>query len=203
MKKDNLRSLGVGFLIASMITAAYATFVQGHLPIEGVTLPSLLNGQTTSQLQKQLKNSDITIESLKSESEQMDKTIQKLSSEKEKLKEKVDQQSESIAYLESLREKAGEDEQNSTDNANQTADETSQSLGDSGQSFTISPGENSSQIAKRLEEEGLVGSATEFQALIDQWQLSSLIQAGDYQLDASMTIHEIASQLTNGAYYYQ
>ena len=69
-------------------------------------------------------------------------------------------------------------------------------------SFTISDGENASDIAQRLESEGYIDSATELEDLIDQWDLSTVIVADTYDLNSDMSIHDIASIITQGAYYY-
>ncbi|MGX7108251.1 endolytic transglycosylase MltG [Facklamia miroungae] len=204
MKKENLRSLGVGLLIASLLTAAYATFVQGNVPIEGVTLPSLLNGQEASLLKDKVEKGEARLEKLTSEKEDLSQQVEKLTADKESLIEKLDKQRESIDYLESLRNKDDEtaDQDESSANSNEeSSNNSNQTLADG--SFVINQGESASQIAQRLETEGFIESATEFQNLIDQWQLGSLIQTGEYQLSSDMSIHEIASQLTNGAYYYQ
>ncbi|MCR8968733.1 endolytic transglycosylase MltG [Facklamia sp. 7083-14-GEN3] len=202
MKKENLRSLGVGLLIASLITAAYATFVQGHVPIEGVTLPSILNGQETSQLKEMVEESESSLDKLTSDNEELNRQLEKLTADNESLTERVANQRESIEYLESLRDEDTEDQDESVDlNSEAEREDNNQSSAEG--AFVVSEGENASQIAQRLETEGYISSAQEFQNLIEQWQLSSLIQTGEYQLNSDMTIHEIASQLTNGAYYYQ
>ncbi|MGF3066076.1 endolytic transglycosylase MltG [Facklamia sp. P12945] len=204
MKKEKLRSLGVGLLIASLLTAVYATFVQGYVPIEGVTLPSLLDGQETRQLKDKVKESEASLEKLTGDNENLKKQLEKVTTDNESLTEKVAKQRESIDYLESLRDESDntEEQDESIDSNDETASEDNNQASAEG-AFVIRQGENASQISQRLETEGYITSAQEFQNLIEQWQLSSLIQTGEYQLNSDMTIHEIASQLTHGAYYYQ
>lgn len=198
MSKQSLRSIGLGFLAASILTGAFAVFYQGNVPVDGVTLPSLLKGEHTQKLKEEESIAKADLESVSLERDELSSQISKLKDEQESLKSKVDKQNESIAYYESLKEKWDEsqlDEEMTEENpeADQPGDGT----------FVVNQGEGSAEIAGRLESEGYVESAAEFQELIDQWNLATVIQAGEYELTPDMSIHEIASQLTHGAYYYQ
>lgn len=198
MSKQSLRSIGLGFLAASILTGAFAVFYQGNVPVDGVTLPSLLKGEHTQKLKEEESIAKADLESVSLERDELSSQISKLKDEQESLKSKVDKQNESIAYYESLKEKWDEsqlDEEMTEENpeADQPGDGT----------FVVNQGEGSAAIASRLESEGYVESAAEFQELIDQWNLATVIQAGEYELTPDMSIHEIASQLTHGAYYYQ
>ena len=68
--------------------------------------------------------------------------------------------------------------------------------------FTISEGEDSTTIANRLAEEGIIQDSAELQEIIANWGLDKLIQAGEYELSPDMSVHQVAEILTNGAYYY-
>ena len=198
MSKQSLRSIGLGFLAASILTGAFAVFYQGNVPVDGVTLPSLLKGEHTQKLKEEESIAKADLESVSLERDELSSQISKLKDDQESLKSKVDKQNESIAYYESLKEKWDEsqlDEEMTEENpeADQPGDGT----------FVVNQGEGSAAIASRLESEGYVESAAEFQELIDQWNLATVIQAGEYELTPDMSIHEIASQLTHGAYYYQ
>jgi len=63
------------------------------------------------------------------------------------------------------------------------------------QPFTIEPGESVLSIAIRLEEVGLVRSATAFRAYLIYTGLDTSIQAGDYLLSPALSIVDIARKL--------
>ena len=63
------------------------------------------------------------------------------------------------------------------------------------QPFTIEPGEGVPSIAIRLEEVGLIRSATAFRAYLIYTGLDTSIQAGDYQLSPAQSIVDIAHEL--------
>lgn len=63
----------------------------------------------------------------------------------------------------------------------------------------VTPGQPVSQIAKNLEEEGLVKNAFAFRLLVSQMGIGKNIQAGDFRLSASLSSKEIAALLTHGA----
>ena len=63
------------------------------------------------------------------------------------------------------------------------------------QSFTIDPGEGVPSLAIRLEEVGLIRSATAFRAYLIYTGLDTSIQAGDYLLSPALSIVDIAREL--------
>lgn len=198
MSKQSLRSIGLGFLAASILTGAFAVFYQGNVPVDGVTLPSLLKGEHTQKLKEEESMAKADLESVSLERDELSSQISKLKDEQESLKSKIDKQNESIAYYESLKEKWDESQLDE-----ETTEENPEADPQGDGTFVVNQGEGSAEIASRLESEGYVESAAEFQELIDQWNLATVIQAGEYELTPDMSIHEIASQLTHGAYYYQ
>lgn len=198
MSKQSLRSIGLGFLAASILTGAFAVFYQGNVPVDGVTLPSLLKGEHTQKLKEEESIAKADLESVSLERDELSSQISKLKDDQESLKSKVDKQNESIAYYESLKEKWDESQLDE-----ETTEENPEADPQGDGTFVVNQGEGSAEIAGRLESEGYVESAAEFQELIDQWNLATVIQAGEYELTPDMSIHEIASQLTHGAYYYQ
>lgn len=204
MRKESLRSLGLGFLLAAILLAAHATFVQGHQPIEGVNLPSLLDGQDRSQLVEEQEKIKEQLKTLEKDKAQLTKDLDRLTMENGSLSEKIYKQDETITYLEKYKDKVEAMETSEEDDQEQTSqEETNQEQEDQETGFEVVTGQSSSQIAKNLQEQGFIKSADKFQDLIDQWNLSSLIQSGQYELNEDMSIHEIASILTNGAYFYQ
>lgn len=64
--------------------------------------------------------------------------------------------------------------------------------------FTVYPGESPFSVSERLEEAGLVSSARLFYAYIRYHDLGQKLEAGDYVLNPSMTIPEIAQALQHG-----
>jgi UPF0755 protein len=65
------------------------------------------------------------------------------------------------------------------------------------QPFSIAPGEGVPSIATRLEEVGLIRSATAFQDYLIYTGLDTSIQAGEYALSPSLSIVGIARELQN------
>jgi UPF0755 protein len=63
------------------------------------------------------------------------------------------------------------------------------------QPFTIEPGEGVPSIAIRLEEVGLIRSASAFRAYLIYTGLDTSVQAGDYQLSQALSIVDIAREL--------
>lgn len=63
------------------------------------------------------------------------------------------------------------------------------------QPFTIEPGEGVPSIAIRLEETGLIRSASAFRVYLIYTGLDTSVQAGDYQLSPALSIVDIASEL--------
>ena len=63
------------------------------------------------------------------------------------------------------------------------------------QPFTIEPGEGVPSIAIRLDEVGLIRSASAFRAYLIYTGLDTSIQAGDYQLSPALSIVDIAREL--------
>ena len=67
------------------------------------------------------------------------------------------------------------------------------------QIFVVYKGEGLSLIAQRLEDEGLVKSASAFKVLILVKNLSGKIQAGDFRINPSWTVEEVVYLLTHGS----
>ncbi|MBG9980069.1 endolytic transglycosylase MltG [Facklamia sp. DSM 111018] len=209
MKKQNLRSLGVGFLASSILAGAFAVFFQGHVPVDGITLPSLFEGQNTESFQEQYDKDQSTIAGLTQEKDEISRQkeefsnqVEQLKNDNESLQEKLDEQSNLQKDQED--ESVDEKEETSAEEVESNEEDTTEEVeAPEDGAFAITDGESSAEIASRLEETGYIDSASDFQELIDQWNLESVIQAGDYELSKDMSIHEIASELTNGVYYYQ
>lgn len=209
MNKSSLRSLALGFLASGIITGAYAIFFQGHVPVQGITVPSVLNSNSAThdeELAKYREEMSLLIterDTLEENQSAKDEEIASLAKENTGLESQVAEmqlENRSAASEDSSEQADTEDETLANDSDSETDDE-SENTGAEG-TFVIAQGETSVDIASNLESGGFIESASEFQALLDEWGLSSIIQAGTYELTADMSIHDIANELTNGAYYY-
>ncbi|MBS4455832.1 endolytic transglycosylase MltG [Tuanshanicoccus lijuaniae] len=187
MNKHTLKTLGIGFLLAGILTGVFAIFGQGHVPVSGMKVNSLFS-QNQSNEEELTKYRD-QISKLQEEKATLEKERQALSDKLEKNKNNNSSSDNSIAPTDGS--------ESTTDEASDTASEPAKEG-----TFTINSGETSSEIAKRLEEEGYIKSAAELQDLISQWDLDSRIVAADYELNSDMSVHQIAELITNGAYYY-
>lgn len=214
MKKSTLRNLGIGFLASAVITGLYTTFVQGNAPVPGVELNSIFEG-TSAKTESQLAEREAEVqslvsdrESLLSEREQLDESFSVISS----LEGEIASLQRDNASLTRLT--GNQDETTPTNDTDNEGDEsqgqelteeattTPEAEPDTVGSFTVESGSTSSDIAQQLESQGFIASASEFQELLDAWGLHESIQSGTYNLNSDMSIHDIASILTNGAYYY-
>ncbi len=65
--------------------------------------------------------------------------------------------------------------------------------------FVIAKGAGVSEIGQKLKEENLIKSALAFKTYVNQYNLSSKIQAGSYKLSPSMSIKDIVNNLQSGS----
>lgn len=208
MNKSTLRSLALGFLASGILTGAYAIFFQGNVPIQGVTIPSVLNSSSATHEEELAQYRD-EMSSLIAERDALEEKQVTKDEEIASLTEKNTGLENQIAELQ-LENRSlssdGDGEQSETEDETTTEDstdeETENSTSSTSGTFVISQGETSVDIASNLEAQGFVESAAEFQALLDEWGLNSIIQAGSYEISSDMTIHDIANEITHGAYYY-
>lgn len=208
MNKSTLRSLALGFLASGILTGAYAIFFQGNVPIQGVTIPSVLNSSSATHEEELTQYRD-EMSSLIAERDTLEENQVTKDEEIASLTEKNTGLENQIAELQ-LENRSlssdGDGEQSETEDETTTEDstdeETENSTSSTSGTFVISQGETSVDIASNLEAQGFVESAAEFQALLDEWGLNSIIQAGSYEISSDMTIHDIANEITHGAYYY-
>lgn len=208
MKKNTLRSLGIGFLSAGILSGAFAIFVQGQAPVEGLQVNSLLG----SADQEQISQYEEQVSSLVAERDSLNESLnsgdnQDESSTDEQVRSLTEANESLLARLENNGAETNNDESDTENNNEESAGteetgEAAEAQPDLEGSVTISSGEASSDIASRLESDGFITSAAEFQSLLDEWDLNAVIQAGDFELNSDMSIHDIASIITDGAYYY-
>lgn len=212
MKKKTLQHLGLGFLASALITGGFEVFARGNAPVSGMDVQSIFNNN-----EDKLKEQSSEISTLSQEKDSLDQKVKELNTEIESLKKENDDISEKAKKLDkenaSLKmDLYGEDAVNTEENG-PSSDDNSTSQTDTNDSetnngekvsgtFSIQEGSTSSDIAQGLQEAGFINSAQEMQELIDQWQLNEFIQANDYELTSDMSMDEILSTITNGAYYY-
>jgi len=64
--------------------------------------------------------------------------------------------------------------------------------------FVVAPGESAGDIAANLQRAGLISDASLFRMLVKYYDLSSRLEAGEYELAPTMTMMEIAEKLQHG-----
>lgn len=214
MNKSTLRSLALGFLASGILTGAYAIFFQGNVPVQGITVPSVLK-VNESQHAEELAQYRDEMSSLITERDSLEVTNENLGEEVSSLTKAQSDLENELAALD-LDRRSSESNEDATDDESTNEAETeteedtevanSETEPESSEAvsgtFSISQGQSSVDIANQLEAEGYIDSAFEFQSLLDEWGLNSILQAGSYELDSNMSIHDIATELTHGAYYY-
>ncbi|MCW6663514.1 endolytic transglycosylase MltG [Aerococcaceae bacterium NML190073] len=218
MKKTTLRSLGLGFLASAILTGAFAIFIQGKVPIQGVNVASVLNGAND----KELSSYKDAASSLLAEKSNLESTKNTLNESLNSLKEAASKQSSELASMKkasslasiSASSQSGDsasDESSSesvaaegtdTDTTTPTTETTPPPAPAVSGTFVVHDGDNSSSIAQRLFAEGYISSVEEFEAVVDEWNLSRILQAGSYQFNSNMGVHAILEELTHGLYYY-
>ena len=215
MNKNTLRTLALGFLSSAILTGLYATFIQGHVPVRGVNVHSVLNNQSvpneiTSQYESNLSSLKEENKALSSLNESYAKSIKELESTSQESQQNAIASSSSSENTSSTMDETDSSAEESVttteDNFNSEDSETAASSiatdPNTAIDFTVSPGETSIDIAYRLEAEGIISSAQELQDLFEYWDLETVLQDGTYELYPGMSIHEIAEILTHYTYYY-
>ena len=221
MNKRSLRTLGLGFLGSAILTGAFAILVQGNVPVQGVKVSSVLGGANTQELNSfkevnssllaEKSNLEATKNTLNESLNSLKEAASKQSSELASYKKVASSLAASASNSSSSSDESGADESSSTETASTTTTETttgettqqstSSTPATSG-AFTVSPGETSDEIGMRLVAEGYISDFDEYKYIVDYWDLSSVLQAGTYQLDSNMGANAILEALTHGAYYY-
>lgn len=64
--------------------------------------------------------------------------------------------------------------------------------------ITVSPGEGPADIGERLEEAGVITSATQFRILVSLMGFDRLLQAGEYEFRRDMPVLEVVYRMRNG-----
>lgn len=209
MNKSNLRSLGLGFLVSGAILGGYTLFAEGQ-PHTPATNTNESSQEDNSQYKEEIASLKADKEKLESENDKLKANQSSTDSDNSDDKQSrptvssADETDTSSGEESSQNDASQNDDSQSEETSNPNNSDNQDQLEEpqySG-SFTISDGENASDIAQRLESEGYIDSATELEDLIDQWDLSTVIVADTYDLNSDMSIHDIASIITQGAYYY-
>lgn len=218
MNKRSLRTLGLGFLGSAILTGAFAILVQGNVPVQGVKVSSVLGGANTQELNSfkevnssllaEKSNLEATKNTLNESLNSLKEAASKQSSELASYKKVASSSAASASNSSSSSDESNADESSSTETASSTTAETTtgettqQSTPSTSGTFTVSLGETSDEIGMRLVAEGYISDFDEYKYIVDYWDLSSVLQAGTYQLDSNMGANAILEALTHGAYYY-
>ena len=227
LSRNTLRSLAVGVLASAVVTAAFA-LSQGQLPVQGVNGTNVLNGGTTTVNADQ----QARLDALSSEKSALESTQNTLNASLASLKEQASRQSSELEALKShstssssaSNESSSTSSEGSSSSSNEAsqADTTEASQEEThnagttgttapsdgqwtteGGNFTVNPGDTSEDVAQNLYDAGIISSPDVFLEVVDQWDLSTLLIAGTYELNSGMNVNTIAEILTNGAYYWQ
>ena len=220
LSRNTLRSLAVGVLASAVVTAAFA-LSQGQLPVQGVNGTNVLNGGTTTANADQ----QARLDALSSEKSALESTQNTLNASLASLKEQASRQSSELEALKShstSSSSASNEGSSSSSNEASQADTTEASQEEThnagttgttapsdgqwtteGGNFTVNPGDTSEDVAQNLYDAGIISSPDVFLEVVDQWDLSTLLIAGTYELNSGMNVNTIAEILTNGAYYWQ
>lgn len=202
MKRNTLRSLGTGFLAAAILTSAFA-ILQGNSPTAGITIDSVFSTMNKEEITSLIESNT----KLTEEVSRLEKQRNELNTEVVSLREQENKHKEEVAELEArLREQTTrQNDEETTSNETNLSPEDVESVveyyNETGK-FVISDGETAHEIADNLAEANIIQSAEEFYQLIEDWNLEAVIQVGEYTIDDSMSIHEIAEIITAGAYFY-
>lgn len=223
LSRNTLRSLAVGVLASAVVTAAFA-LSQGQLPVQGVNGTNVLNGGTTTANADQ----QARLDALSSEKAALESTQNTLNASLASLKEQASRQSSELEALKShstsSSSASNESSSTSSEGSSSSSNEASQAdATESGQeetnntetagprngqwtteggNFTVNPGDTSEDVAQNLYDAGIISSPDVFLEVVDQWDLSTLLIAGTYELNSGMNVNTIAEILTNGAYYW-
>ena len=223
LSRNTLRSLAVGVLASAVVTAAFA-LSQGQLPVQGVNGTNVLNGGTTTANADQ----QARLDALSSEKSALESTQNTLNASLASLKEQASRQSSELEALKSHSTSSSSASNESSSTSSEGSNEASQAdtteasqeetnhAGTTGTSapsdgqwtteggnFTVNPGDTSEDVAQNLYDAGIISSPDVFLEVVDQWDLSTLLIAGTYDLNSGMNVNTIAEILTNGAYYWQ
>lgn len=223
LSRNTLRSLAVGFLASAVVTAAFA-LSQGQLPVQGVNGTNLLNGgSTTANADQQAQ-----LDALSSEKSALESTQNVLNASLTSLKEQASRQSSELEALKSHSASSASNESSSSSSESLSSSESDQANNQAetgqeqnngtstegtsaprngqwtteGGNFTVNPGDTSEDVAQNLYDAGIISSPDVFLEVVDQWDLSTLLIAGTYELNSGMNVNTIAEILTNGAYYW-
>lgn len=224
LSRNTLRSLAVGVLASAVVTAAFA-LSQGQLPVQGVNGTNVLNGGTTTANADQ----QARLDALSSEKSALESTQNTLNASLASLKEQASRQSSELEALKShstsssstSNESSSTSSEGSSSSSNEASQADATEVGQEetnntettghrngqwtteGGNFTVNPGDTSEDVAQNLYDAGIISSPDVFLEVVDQWDLSTLLIAGTYELNSGMNVNTIAEILTNGAYYWQ
>ena len=214
LSRNTLRSLAVGFLASAVVTAAFA-LSQGQLPVQGVNGTNLLNGgSTTANADQQAQ-----LDALSSEKSALESTQNVLNASLTSFKEPASRKSSELEALKSHSASSASNESSSSSSEGSSSSESDQAsnqaeTGQEQNNGTSTEGTSAPRngqwtteggnftVAQNLYDAGVISSPDVFLEVVEQWDLSTLLIAGTYELNSGMNVNTIAEILTNGAYYW-
>ena len=85
----------------------------------------------------------------------------------------------------------GQEQNNGTSTEGTSAPRNGQWTTEGG-NFTVNPGDTSEDVAQNLYDAGIISSPDVFLEVVEQWDLSTLLIAGTYELNSGMNVNTIA-----------
>ncbi|SES43172.1 hypothetical protein [Salipaludibacillus aurantiacus] len=191
MTKSNLRSAAAGILLATAVLAPFSLFTD-----QGSEAQSM-GGEENDPVELTDEELEVYIN---------ERGLISMSEEEyEAMQEKLDRLGEAEDEVAALRKEAEEAEETDSDNndANDKAEAEDEGEDQSSGDETIhqlylviGAGMSSGEIAILLEESKLIDDGADFRQYIEDNDLVMSIKAGQYMLDSSMSIAEIADKIT-------
>lgn len=187
MRKSDLRSLAGGILVATLVLSPFILFSddeeqteENESEIEQVD--HIEDSQSNNEVTEQDLQAYIEAEGLFIVSESEFSSLKESSSDYEKVKSELEETKKELAE-----EKEATKEQEDSSSEGETVHQLY---------LVIASGMSSGEIAIILEDANVIDDAADFRQYIEDEDLIMSIKAGNYMLDSSMSVQEIADKIT-------
>ncbi|WP_416147370.1 hypothetical protein ACM26V_14190 [Salipaludibacillus sp. HK11] len=199
MRRSDLRSLAGGITVATLVLSPFVLFgsEEGKAEENGVEVEeeSIEDIEVTEEdVQTYIESEGLFIVS----ADEYDSLYEfadyeEINSELEQVKEELAENKESLKVAEDEAEEAQEALEAAEDESGSTSSEadTVYQL-----YLVVGSGMSSGEIANILEDSNIIDDAGDFRQYIDDEDLVMHIRIGNYQLDSSMSVREIAEIIT-------
>ncbi|MCR5107861.1 MAG: hypothetical protein K6B28_06825 [Lachnospiraceae bacterium] len=223
--QDNIESMSIDTIKRDEGSSAPAAEESGEVTQEALQTPSSEEVQTENtdpNSDKELNVSgtvsddgsesiitrtDKAIEEAKEETEKLKQEAERVKEETEKIKddnevtkektEQIKEETEKIKAEDAAKEETKEsltEEENKTESGSENAKASDASK--AVVKITVSDGDDSSDICKKLQNSGIIESASEFDSYLISRKLDSRISSGTFELSKGLSREEIAKILT-------